>query len=103
LRAWRCQTRSDQLDICETDPLGPQAASFDHESHISQTQDGQSGELIEVSKGLSPIRESTAGQFSDNEGVNAELVIGYQISHLCLKSTLAEHLHPNGNIGENHC
>jgi hypothetical protein len=43
------------------------------------------------------------GQFSDNEGVNAELVIRYQISHPCLKSALAEHLAPNGSIGKNHC
>lgn len=44
-----------------------------------------------------------AGRFSDNEGVNAELVIRYQISHPCVKSALAEHLAPNGSIGKNHC
>ena len=32
------------------DPLGPQAANFDHESHVSHTHDRQNGELVEATK-----------------------------------------------------
>jgi hypothetical protein len=79
-----------------------EAAGFNHDSDVSQGDDRQGAEPIEVDEGFLPVRDVATGQFRDHVGMSAELIIRDQFRQLRFESAFAEHFDPNRSVGENH-